>query len=148
MHWWLVKVYQEITILNRRLSWKNKVIEYEADDKHAEIIVAEMGLNTDSKGLDVPFERKVVEEGYVEEDEGDLLDPIEAKRFRGLAARANYLSLDCPDIQHAAKEISRSWATPRTGSRQSHSRDWQGTSCNTPDWCGSSKNMARFSRTS
>ena len=36
----------------------------------------------------------------------------EHTRFRGLAARANYLSADRPDCQYAAKEVCRSMARP------------------------------------
>ncbi len=48
----------------------------------------------------------------------ELLSAGEAKSFRGLAARLNYLAQDRPDIQYAAKEISRRMARPT-------SRDWQ-----------------------
>jgi len=40
------------------------------------------------------------------------LDSHVATEFRGLAARANYLSLDRPDIQFATKEICREMAKP------------------------------------
>ena len=40
------------------------------------------------------------------------LGPNVATEFRGLAARANYLSLDRPDIQFATKEICREMAKP------------------------------------
>ena len=35
------------------------------------------------------------------------------REFRALAARANYLALDRPDIQFAVKEVARRMATPR-----------------------------------
>jgi hypothetical protein len=34
---------KEITILNRMIRWKNGVIEYEADLKHAKVICDELG---------------------------------------------------------------------------------------------------------
>ena len=49
------------------------------------------------------------------EGEGDPLGPSEATRYRGLAARANYLALDRADIQYAVKELARRMATPRSG---------------------------------
>ena len=45
---------QEITILNRRLTWKGDVMTYEADPKHADIICEKFGLCPDSKGLTRP----------------------------------------------------------------------------------------------
>ena len=38
--------------------------------------------------------------------------PDQHKRFRGIAARANYLSADRPDVQYSAKEICRSMSSP------------------------------------
>ena len=92
------------------------MIEYEADTKHADIIIAEMGLEKGSKGVEAPIEKEVVEEGARqgdEEKEEDLMDQAEAKKFRAVAARANYLSLDRPDIQYTAKEICKHMARPR-----------------------------------
>ena len=40
------------------------------------------------------------------------LNRVEATRYRGIAARINYLSLDRPDIQYAAKNISRFMSAP------------------------------------
>ena len=36
--------------------------------------------------------------------------------FRGLAARVNFLSLDCPDLQFSGKAASREMAKPTLGS--------------------------------
>ena len=46
------------------------------------------------------------------ETEGDMLGPEEATEFRGLAATANYLGADRPDIQHATKELCRLMSRP------------------------------------
>ena len=53
-----------------------------------------------------------------EELSNDVLElsPERASEFRGLAARANYLSLDRVDIQFAAKEMCRDMATPNESS--------------------------------
>ena len=40
------------------------------------------------------------------------LSPDEATRYRGIAARANYLAADRPDIMHAVKELCRGMAKP------------------------------------
>ena len=40
----------------------------------------------------------------------------DATEFKGVAARANYLSLDCPDLQFPVKECSREMASPTRNS--------------------------------
>ena len=40
------------------------------------------------------------------------MDPSDASRFRGIVARLNYLALDRPDLQFAAKECCRRMASP------------------------------------
>ena len=55
----------------------------------------------------------IVKETKEEAAEGESeLEPRLATEFRGLAARANYLSLDRPDIQFATKGICREMAKP------------------------------------
>ena len=97
-----------MTILNRKVSWDGTKIIYTADDKHAKVIVEEMGLKSDSKGLTSPI---VKEEDNAEVEE---LSRDEAKHFRRVAARANYLGQDRPDIQCAVKEICREMSRPTT----------------------------------
>ena len=42
----------------------------------------------------------------------DRLSSDEATSFRAMAARANYLALDRPDVAHATKELCRCVARP------------------------------------
>ena len=49
-------------------------------------------------------------------DGDEALAGKEATEFRGVAARANYLSLDCPDLQFPVKECSREMANPTRSS--------------------------------
>ena len=52
-----------------------------------------------------------------EEEFGDeALEKEEATAFRGVAARGNYLGLDCPDMQFPIKECSREMANPTRSS--------------------------------
>ncbi len=44
----------EVVIINRRLSWKDGALTYEADPEHAELVWAGVGLNSKSKGLNKP----------------------------------------------------------------------------------------------
>ena len=60
-----------------------------------------------SPGEDLkPWEEASDEEG---------LKGREATEFRALAARANYLALDRPDIAYSAKECCRGMANPTKG---------------------------------
>ena len=49
------------------------------------------------------------------EGDDEKLDEVKVSWFRGVAARANFLSLDRMDIQYAAKEICRNMAAPTMG---------------------------------
>ena len=74
--------------------------------------MSEVNLQADSKGLDAPIEREIVDDGGLEND-SDLLDIDEARRYRAVAATLNYLALDRSDINYATKEICRSMSKPR-----------------------------------
>ena len=108
---------EKISILNRTVSWPRhaRQITYQADEKHAINVMKEMGIEENSNGFEAPCEVENVIEDSVE-DESELLTPVEAKKFRGLAAVVNYMSLDRMDTQFAAKEICRHMARPRTSS--------------------------------
>ena len=45
---------KSIRILNRVVSWTAAGIEYEADQRHAEIIIRDLGLDAKSKGVCTP----------------------------------------------------------------------------------------------
>ena len=51
------------------------------------------------------------------ESQSTPLPPSEASHYRALAARANYLALDRPDVQYSVKEVARRMAAPTA-------RDW------------------------
>jgi hypothetical protein len=100
---------KEITILNRQLSWIDDGLRYEADEKHVKEILKYFNLDENSKGFDAPSVRESAVEAV------EYSEPLDAKgktEFRGLAARANYLSLDRMDIQYATKEACREMAAP------------------------------------
>ena len=46
------------------------------------------------------------------EEDANLLDEEERKKFRSLAARLKYMSLDRSDVHHAAKDICPKMANP------------------------------------
>ena len=115
--WWDIKLRgvlggedgddSEATILGRKLRWTRTGIEYEADPKHAQLVIEEMGLSADSRSVDSPIEKDAPSE------EGECkLEKEPASKFRRVAARLNYLATDRPDIQFAVKEICRGMAAP------------------------------------
>ena len=97
-------------ILNRIVNWTPEGIEYESDQGHAEIIVKQMGILANSKSVVTPGIR--VKPGENPGDEKEL-SPRETSIFRGIVARANYLSQDRSVIKYATKELSRRMAKPR-----------------------------------
>jgi hypothetical protein len=104
---------KEVVILGRIVRWTRDGIEYEADPKHRKIILESLGLDEGSRTLSLNGEK---EDGKEEDWELEELAKGEAKEFRGLAARMNFLSLDCPDIQFPIKQSSREMARPKRGS--------------------------------
>jgi hypothetical protein len=96
-----------VRILNRIVSSTDEGLEYEADQRHAEIIMKELGLTKESKGLSTPGVQEGKEE--VRDEQGGEVDE---KMYRAMAARANYSAQDRVDIQFAAKEVSRFMSKP------------------------------------
>jgi hypothetical protein len=97
-------------ILNRKLWIDGSSLVYEADEEHAKVLCEKLGLREDSKGLDCP----AMKAGDSEDEE-----PLEGealREFRGLAARASYLSMDRIDLMYAAKEVCREMSSPKTSS--------------------------------
>ena len=103
---------QELKILNRIIAW-NLVqgITYEADPRHVEIVVEQLGLQN-AKPVVTPGTK---EEGTTHEDSEQLLDENETSKCRALVARCNYLSPGRPDISYSVKELARSMASPNKG---------------------------------
>ena len=99
---------EEARLLNRIIRRTKEGWEYEADQRHAELIVKGPGLE-DAKAVATPAEG---ERPWLAEEDEEKLGSREAREFRGLAARANYLALDRIDIQYAVKEVCRGMAEP------------------------------------
>ena len=90
----------EIEILGRNLTWTEEGLEYEGSDKHRRALLEGLGLNEESKAVN---SAAVKPEEIGQEEDTDMLDASEAKRFRSLAATLNYMSSDRSDVQYAAK---------------------------------------------
>ena len=99
--------------LNRVLSSEFSGIWYEPDPRHAEIILAQLGLNSQSsRAVSTPG---VTATAIRSEDDAEnpFLPPSEASAYRGLATRTNFLAQDRVDLQYASKELSRWMSAPR-----------------------------------
>ena len=71
---------------------------------------------SESKGVETPGIKH--SKGDESKDVAEGSDPLvgsEVTAFRACAARCNFWGLDRPDVQYAAKEISRNMANPRQG---------------------------------
>ena len=84
-------------------------ITYEADQRHAEIIVNQLGLENSVKTLTTPGRREGTEGDEME------LTGEEVTKYRAMTARANYLAQDRSDIQFSVKELCRKASDPRSG---------------------------------
>ena len=106
----------ELRVLNKVIRLENGGIELEADPRHAEIVIKELGLEG-AKASKVPGVKggKTDEEVNKEtqettedsqDDESGELGPEEARAYRAIAARLNDLAADRVDIQFAVKEAA------------------------------------------
>ena len=101
---------KEIVILNRVLKWNGTHLIYKADDKHVAKLRKEFNMESElTNGSQTACDRKELE------GDDEKLDEGKVSWFRGVAARANFLSLDRMDIQYAAKEVCRHMTTPTMG---------------------------------
>ena len=95
-----------VTILGRVVRWKSWGREFQADPRHRGEVMKHFGFDESSRELS----------GTNGLDEGEECDEEveggEAKEFRGVAARMNYLAQDSPDVQFATKEVCRGMARP------------------------------------
>ena len=143
---------QEGRVLNRVVRWTPDGWEMEPDQRHVDLIVQELGL-ADARPVSTPGESESRDD---EDGKSQLLSESEASKFRGLAARANYLAADRTDLMYSVKEICRAMANPTMGSwlklkrlgrylkengRMTTKYEWQGketqiTGYSDSDWAG------------
>jgi hypothetical protein len=101
---------KELRVLNRVIRWTPTGLKYEADPRHAEIVVR--GVAGAERSLSAPGTSSKDFEATPGEDQ-DLPERV-ARLFRSFAARANYLAMDRPDISQATKELCRRMSAPRS----------------------------------
>ena len=101
---------KEVVILGRLVRWKAWGVEFEADPRHRDVLKEYFGFTDGSCSAACNGDH------LKEEPEDDHeMDAGEAREFRGLVARLNYLAQDSPDLQYPAKEISKHMARPHRG---------------------------------
>ena len=83
-----------------------------ADPRHAELVIEQLRVS-DLRAAAAPGIDGIEE---VDRDDDVDITGADATRFRGVAARCNYLGSDRPDIQFPTKEIYREMSKPTTGS--------------------------------
>lgn len=135
---------KEIRVLNKVIRLTDEGLELEADPRHAEIVIRELGLE-DAKPSPTPgvkqgtkraiqkkngeepcededeveeTEVSVVDEGHDDEEKAEKMSPADAKSYRGIVARLNYIASDRIDMQFAVKEAARNMSSPKES-------DWQ-----------------------
>ena len=100
---------KEARVLNRIIRWTDKGLEYEADPRQVEKLLEELDLEAEGvKGVVTPGVKVDSRQAQNEKE----LDQDTHTFFRGMAARANFLAADRPDIMFAAREICRFMAKP------------------------------------
>jgi hypothetical protein len=107
---------KELRVLNRVIRWTPAGLKYEADPRHAEILVR--GVAGAERALSAPGTSS---KDFESPSEPELPDSI-ARLFRSFAARANYLALDRPDLSQATKELCRRMSAPRAADLRALSR--------------------------
>ncbi len=99
--------HKEARVLNRLVRWTDHGLEYEADPRQCEKLLRDVKLDG-AKSVGSPGVKPSMEQ--IESDR-----PLPADKqspFRAVAARANYLAADRPEIQFAAKEVCRWMSSP------------------------------------
>ena len=102
---------REARVLNRILRITELGWGYEPDQRHAEMIVEQLGLK-DVKPIETPTEE---EKKWEKEEDEKELDTDKQRHFRSIAARCNYIAADRPDLTFAVKCICRHMAKPTVG---------------------------------
>ena len=114
---------RDVRVLNRLITWCPGIgLRYEADPRHAQILIKEFLGDSKKKAVVTPGIRNTSEDDKAKEKgiqevqsqskEVDKDKEHDGTQYRGLAARANFLAVDRVDIQHAVKEICRRMSCP------------------------------------
>ena len=107
----------EVRILNRNVRWVTppygsgrERIEHEADPRHAELIIRQLGLSCSSRRVSTPSEKS--KPGV---DLSSLLNSTDHTLYRSATMRLCYLALDRPNVQFPSQELARWMQAPTVG---------------------------------
>ena len=98
-------------VLGRVVTLDQEGVLYEADPRHAEVVVESLGLEW-AKDIGSPGCKETTKAA---EENRDDMAPDDARAYRAIVARLNYLAADRPDIQYSVKEACRVMSTPKVG---------------------------------
>ncbi len=113
---------KSMRILNRVVEWTETGISYEADQRHAEVVVQHLGLEGVSRSMCTPGVKGV---RGSDKDEAELdreLNSSDATLYRAIVARGSSLAQDRSDIAFSVKELSRRMSCPDARDCQSLKR--------------------------
>ena len=94
-------------VLNSIVSWSRDGWTLEADPIHAELIIDQLGIESAGR-----ITTAGTAEDVVEMSESAELEGRQTSLIRGLAARANDLSMGRPEVQYASKEVCHEMSKP------------------------------------
>ena len=102
---------KEARVLNRVIRWTPDGLEYEADPRQVERLLEELDLDGEgAKGVVTPGLKVQSHQAKAEKE----IPENEHTRFRGLAARANFLAADRPTSSLLQRRYVGSCPSPRT----------------------------------
>lgn len=99
---------QKIRILGRLVERTNFGFLWEADPRHSELIVQQVGVS--GTAVETPTVG-VKKEDY---DDAKMLNAKDAALYRSVVMRASYLVTDRPDLQYCPKELAKTMSKPTT----------------------------------
>ena len=98
---------QQLSVLNRLVTWTQNGLELEADPRHVDIVLQESGLSSGSSVTSPLVKLKAMDE-----TDDEALSDEDAARYRSLSMRIGYLSLDRPDLLRATRELAKGLQNP------------------------------------
>ena len=100
-------------MLNRTIGLDKRGYFIRADARHAELLINDLGLQK-ANACATPESEEIKGKLEENEEEEEACSEADAKRFRGLAARLNYLAQDRPSLRRASARVSSGMASPKS----------------------------------
>ena len=96
--------------------WEREAIDELIDDRDNLVLALRTPSARGPQAHKSSFGAKAVKSIRHSNESGELLTQAPATTFRALAARANFLSQDCPDLAFSCKELCRHFSCPTSAS--------------------------------